>query len=210
MAVIDKEWIAFAVNGQNKTDPCPYGIDDLYLTVSRIDPAIKWPGTSWILFGAGRVPVCVDEADPDLDEVGKTAGSNTVVLAIDQMPGHTHTSDAHAHSLIPGQGSQSAEVGTTTVPTSAVSGSVQQTGPTGIPGRLTYRAHVANIGWQETVSNGQVAGTTGQNLDMQALIISLTGDTGITVPGPTGFTGNSLPHENRQPSIACYIWRRLA
>ena len=36
---------------------------------------------------------------------------------------------------------------------------------------IRYRAHVQNIGWQGFVTNGQVAGTTGQSLRMEAIQI---------------------------------------
>ncbi len=45
-----------------------------------------------------------------------------------------------------------------------------------ISGGITYRAHVQNIGWQDWVSDGAVAGTTGQGLRVEALQAKLTGD----------------------------------
>lgn len=38
---------------------------------------------------------------------------------------------------------------------------------------IVYQAHVQNIGWQEAVSNGTTAGTTGRNLHLEALKIQL-------------------------------------
>lgn len=40
---------------------------------------------------------------------------------------------------------------------------------------ICYQAHVQNIGWQGTVCNGQTAGTTGQNLRIEAIKIFLQG-----------------------------------
>ena len=37
------------------------------------------------------------------------------------------------------------------------------------PPSITYSAHVARIGWQRSVKNGQTAGTTGRSLQMEAL-----------------------------------------
>jgi len=39
---------------------------------------------------------------------------------------------------------------------------------------VTYKAHVQNIGWQDWVSDGLTAGTTGQSLRLEALNIGLT------------------------------------
>lgn len=41
---------------------------------------------------------------------------------------------------------------------------------------IKYRAHVANVGWQSFVSNGTVAGTTGQKNPIEAVEIELTGE----------------------------------
>ena len=38
---------------------------------------------------------------------------------------------------------------------------------------LTYRAHVAGNGWQREVSEGEMAGTTGEHRQLEALVINL-------------------------------------
>ena len=38
---------------------------------------------------------------------------------------------------------------------------------------VSYQAHVQNLGWLDTVSNGAVTGTTGQSLRLEALRIWL-------------------------------------
>jgi surface antigen len=42
-------------------------------------------------------------------------------------------------------------------------------------GKVYYKAHVAGIGWQSEVSDGAVAGTTGQSLRMEAITIRVPG-----------------------------------
>ena len=44
-----------------------------------------------------------------------------------------------------------------------------------VSGGLTYQVHVQNIGWQDAVSEGQLAGTEGQALRLEAVRIKLTG-----------------------------------
>ena len=41
--------------------------------------------------------------------------------------------------------------------------------------QINYQAYVTNIGWQNPVSNGGTAGTTGQKLRVEALRINLNG-----------------------------------
>lgn len=45
-----------------------------------------------------------------------------------------------------------------------------------VDGSIVYSAHVAKIGWQENVSDGKTAGTTGRKLPIEAVKISLSGD----------------------------------
>ena len=39
---------------------------------------------------------------------------------------------------------------------------------------ISYKAHVKNLGWQQVVSNGQMAGTVGRGLQVEALNVKLT------------------------------------
>ena len=76
---------------------------------------------------------------------------------------------------------------------------------------ISYRAHVSNIGWQKSVADGEVSGTTGRSLSVEALEVQLEGIEGSVsyrahvsnigwqnsvVDGETaGTTGRSLPVE---------------
>lgn len=42
-----------------------------------------------------------------------------------------------------------------------------------IPETIVYSVHVANVGWQGEKNNGNIAGTTGQNKQMEAIKIHL-------------------------------------
>ena len=50
----------------------------------------------------------------------------------------------------------------------AVDQQSEATGPV-----ISYKAHVSEIGWQQKVENGEMAGTVGQNLPMEALTVNL-------------------------------------
>ena len=47
---------------------------------------------------------------------------------------------------------------------------------------IVYRAHVQNIGWQDWVSNGTIAGTSGQSLRIEALEVKLAAKPAKTAP----------------------------
>jgi microcystin-dependent protein len=163
---------------------CPYEVDDLYLTASSTNPAERWAGTTWELFGAGRVPVCIDSADSDINAPGKTVGAKTVALTTAQTPSHTHTmahthtTPAHAHGTPNGKWSTTADA--------AGANPAWGGGANGTSAKIT-------------ATDG--AGTTGA---------SSAADTGASSAASTGAAGSGSAHENRPPSIACYIWRRVA
>lgn len=46
---------------------------------------------------------------------------------------------------------------------------------------VTYSAHVQNIGWMQESSDGALAGTTGQGLQMEALKINISGDNNLGI-----------------------------
>ena len=65
---------------------------------------------------------------------------------------------------------------------------------------VSYQTHVANIGWQNGVSNGAMAGTVGRGLQLEAIKINLKSDADIGVIYTThvkndGWHGNSFNGE---------------
>jgi hypothetical protein len=71
-------------------------------------------GTTWTVFGAGRVLVGLDSSDTDFDTIEETGGAKTDshTLTIAEMPAHTHTtvnSNSDSGSGKPATGSDAAE-----------------------------------------------------------------------------------------------------
>ena len=65
---------------------------------------------------------------------------------------------------------------------------------------VSYQTHVANIGWQNGVSDGAMAGTVGRGLQLEAITINVTSDADIGVIYTThvkndGWHGNSFNGE---------------
>ena len=80
-----------------------YPIGSIYMSVNNVNPGTYLTGTTWVAWGAGRVPVGVDATQTEFDAVeetggGKTtsytpAGTNTAVTltaAQSGVPAHTH------------------------------------------------------------------------------------------------------------------------
>lgn len=82
------------LTGAGASSPvCPWRVGDILQTVREVlpgvpeDPEEQWPGTTWALWGSGRMPVGFDGAQTEFDAVGETGGAKT----------HTHTTPDHQH-----------------------------------------------------------------------------------------------------------------
>ena len=99
-------------------------------------------GTTWTVFGSGRVPVGVDTGDSNFNTIEKTGGASTHTLSVAELPAHTHSYDKQVTST-------------------------------------------------DAISIHDIVRTTG-------------GNTGAT----TGSTGSGSAHNNLQPYITVYMWKR--
>ena len=64
---------------------CPYWVGDVYTTFADVDPAKRWPGTSW-----ERITDCFLRAADDSHPAGTTGGSWNIVQMEKQVAPHTH------------------------------------------------------------------------------------------------------------------------
>lgn len=70
---------------QNPLNACPYWVGDILTTMSKIQPAQRWPGTSW-----ERITDCFLRAADSTHPAGSTGGAWEVVQTVEQMPKHNH------------------------------------------------------------------------------------------------------------------------
>ncbi|KAA6335607.1 hypothetical protein EZS27_016174 [termite gut metagenome] len=66
-----------------------YPVGSIYMSVNNVNPGTYILNTTWVAWGAGRVPVAVDTTT-DFNTVEKTGGAKTVILTVAQMPEHHH------------------------------------------------------------------------------------------------------------------------
>ena len=71
----DTEWV----------DPCPYWIGDILVTMNKIKPAQRWPGTAW-----EQLTDCMLRAADDSHPAGSTGGAWEVTQTLEQLANHTH------------------------------------------------------------------------------------------------------------------------
>lgn len=122
-----------------------FPVGSVFIAVVSTNPATLLGYGTWAAFGAGRVLVGLDAADPDFDTVEEIGGAKTHTLTEAEIPAHTHTQDA---------------------PTSASGGSRRFA--------------------TDTNASGSVS------------------------DGTTGSTGGGGAHNNLQPYIVVYMWKRTA
>jgi hypothetical protein len=80
-----------------------YPVGSIYMSVRNVNPGTFLAGTTWVVWGTGRVPVGVDTGQSEFNTVEKTGGGKTstntnsgggtsgpTAITIDQMPSHTH------------------------------------------------------------------------------------------------------------------------
>ena len=128
-----------------------YPVGSIYMSVNPTNPTNLFGGT-WVAWGAGRVPVGVNETDSDFSAVEKTGGEDTHTLTVSEMPTHLHTMD------------------------SAVS-----------------------------IKDSIVSNDTGLYQGSGAITFTTIGKV-----VKTDTAGEGSTHNNLQPYITCYMWKRTA
>lgn len=141
-------------------------------------------GGTWEVFGAGRVLVGVDTADTDFNTVNATGGEKVHTLTIDETPKHTHT-----RGTMEIEGSMRvALMGITDMEVYNASGAIQP-------------LETKTIKWG---SNDAVTGLT----DNRTANINLKASENWT--GATSEVGGGQSHNNLQPYVTVYRYRRTA
>lgn len=157
-----------------------YPVGSIYMSANNVSPQTFLGGT-WVAWGAGRVPVGVSSSDTDFNTTEKTGGEKTHRLSVDEMPRHDHS-------------------GTN----STVEMQTIHTRPTG--GRLEHlgiRTYTVKYDVNEQTQEYMVAPAGGQTLDVE---------NGTVINSQYGVcpNGSGVAHNNLQPYITCYMWKRTA
>lgn len=191
-----------------------YPVGSIYMSVINKNPSSLFGGT-WAVWGTGKVPVGVDSSQTEFNSVEKSGGEKSHTLSVAEMPNHTHAQVAHTHTV----GLASANH-THTIP--ALSGTAASAGAHSHTGNYvkecasgTARQRVTNT--QSGASQYTVANSNGAHTHSVTTNASTTGTISAshthTVNGgasTTGATGSGTTHNNLQPYITCYMWKRTA
>ena len=135
---------------QNPLNNCPYWVGDILTTMSEIQPAQRWPGTTWV-----QITDCMLRAADSTHPAGSTGGEKEHALTTNEGPRHSHRLGIRVN---------------------------KNSGDSGV----AHTSIETSTGWYDMVYT-----------DKNTLIDCES-------------SGNSQPHNNMQPYIATYRYRRIA
>ena len=157
-----------------------YPVGSIYMSANNVSPQTFLGGT-WVAWGAGRVPVGVSSSDTDFNTAEKTGGEKTHRLSVDEMPRHDHSGT-------------NSTVETETIHTRPTGGALQYLG---------INTYTVKYDIDEKEQQYLVAPVGGQTLDVE---------NGTVINSQYGVcpNGSGVAHNNLQPYITCYMWKRTA
>lgn len=178
-----------------------YPVGSVYINASdSTNPATLLGFGTWSAFGAGRVPVGIDSTDTDFDTAEETGGTKTHTLTESEMPSHTHTQDSHNHSQ------NSHDHGMSAHNHSQYSHGHQ----------FRYNTNMGYGGYHGPNSTGSlkpantwVINATASNYSATSNPHALTATNNATT-ATNQDTGGDGAHNNVQPYITVYMWKRTA
>ncbi len=157
-----------------------YPVGSIYMSVVGTNPSALFGGT-WAPWGAGRVPVGINTSDTNFSEVEKTGGESTHRLTTSEMPAHNHSGTYTKTQQVKG-------ALITETPREAITGIDSY--------EVTYKTN------STATDNGKIAGDRGQLIGTYTY--QLTAEHGVP------YNGGGATHNNLQPYIVCYMWKRIA
>lgn len=161
-----------------------YPVGSIYMTVDKDSDPAAFLGGTWERWGQGRVPVGVDENDTIFEKAENKGGEQKHQLITSEMPAHNHrgtyTKTDHYTINIPGSGDSFIEMPSGT---DAVEVKYEQTQSASL------------------VRNGSRPIGNQLDIDYTEKVTALYG-----VPSQ----GGNGAHNNLQPYITCYMWKRMA
>lgn len=176
-----------------------YPVDEMLITRRNGNPS-TWLGFgAWESYGSGKTLVGFNAAETEFDSLDKTGGAKTHTLAAGEIPGHTHSfsggvttsvDGGHDHYLFSNQwlGGTNSDI----ADGSTVNDALTMAGHSGDFGYAMVRANRAN-----STTIGKSSSVAGHSHT-------------ASVSGTTGSAGSGTAHNNLQPYITVFFWKRTA
>jgi microcystin-dependent protein len=176
-----------------------YPVGEMLITRRSANPS-TWLGFgTWEAYGQGKTLVGLNAAEAEFDSLDKTGGAKTHTLAAGEMPNHTHSLSSgvttsvdggHDHYLFSNQhlaGTNSDIADGSTVNDA-----------------LAFSGHSGDFGYSMVRANRSNSTTIGKSSSVAGHSHT------VTISGTTGSAGSGTAHNNLQPYITVYFWKRTA
>lgn len=161
-----------------------YPVGSIYMTTQDINPETVIGGT-WEKYAEGRTIIGANATYP----AGSTGGEATHKLSTAEMPSHGHG--------FSGSGNTS---GT----------SWNRSGTAHIKGAITENSNPRADGFASVDTSWNSGDQVGQTIwQSKGVYMDVQHNHSISVSGTVASTGSSQAHNNMQPYIATYIWKRI-
>lgn len=163
-----------------------YPVGSIYMSVNDTDPSTLFGGT-WTAWGSGKVPVGVSTNDSDFGTVEKTGGEKKHTLTTAEMPSHRHTGIyQHSEHVI----NHTQKPYDTNLPLQTWQGTREV--------EVQYKVVTDNVSTVTYYTAG--SGPTNDIYYSE----KVTSNYGVAD------NGGDISHNNLQPYITCYMWKRTA
>lgn len=209
-----------------------YYVGKLIFDTKNVNPSTYLGFGTWQLWGQGRVPVGVNPNDNDFKTVEKTGGEKTHKLTLAEIPSHTHTfkgnvtssAGTHTHTLNNHTHTYS-KVNSTTEGHKLTIDEMPRH-QHGMNIKANQVAARGNVEWVEQYDSNNITiyttltgGDKSHNHEIKTTSASTGSNNGNTsnngththnISGTNTNSGGDGTHNNLQPYITCYIWKRTA
>lgn len=178
-------------------------LGSIHMSVNPANPAVTLGGGVWQAWGSGRVPVGVDTGQTEFNAVEETGGAKTHTLTVDQIPSHDHAQDPHNHGIDHNHPAVNTSSGGGHSHTLYSRGG-GSTGDLGSFPRIKRSSPEADPAYQSSDLMEDGGGVHSHSVDVPAF----TGNSSSTTANNQN-TGGGQAHNNLQPYITCYMWKRV-
>lgn len=209
-----KSYVA-SMTGSNLTFDRVYPVGSIYMSVNSVNPGTLFGGT-WVAWGAGRVPVGVNASESEFATVEKAGGEKNHTLTAAEGPPHDHTftgtAESHDHTFTGTSksyksGNQSANH---THGFAFNANGPNSNNTAANPGKNLSNCYATNTGTYTalggTTGNQSVSHTHNTTIKPEGTV----GSKSLTPKGTISKSGSGAAHNNLQPYITCYMWKRTA
>lgn len=200
IAATDVQAAINELDTEKTTAAAVWPVGSVFIAVVSTNPATLLGFGTWVAFAAGRVLVGIDANQVEFDTVEETGGAKTHTLVTAEMPSHTHIQDAHNHTQDAHNHTQNSHNHTQNAHDHATFSASRYT-------LVTVGANYYTFNSGGTLLNLRTSTDTATN---QAATATNQAATAVNqaATAVNQAAGGGGAHNNLQPYIVVYMWKR--